>query len=42
MERLDDRYRAQFIQGDWTDLTERDTLWAFAFDRQRHVGLPEY
>ena len=41
-ERLDERYRAQFIQGDWTDLTDRDTLWAFAFDRQRHVGVPEY
>jgi hypothetical protein len=39
--RLDDKYRAQFIQGDWTDLADRDSLWAFAFDRERHVGLPE-
>jgi len=40
--RLDERYQQQFIQGDWTDLTDRRTIWAYGFDRARHVGRPEF
>jgi hypothetical protein len=35
--RLDDRYRQQYIEGDWTDHSAQDGLWAFAFDPERHV-----
>ena len=35
--RLDERYRQQYIEGDWTDYSAQDGLWAFAFDAARHV-----
>lgn len=38
---LDERFQHQFIQGDWTDLTDRNKLWAYAFDRDRHLGRPQ-
>lgn len=34
---LADRYQRQFIEGDWTDFSDKDNLWAFAFDRSKHV-----
>lgn len=37
---LADRYQKQFIGGDWTDFSNRDDIWAFAFRRSEHVGKP--
>jgi len=34
---LADRYHKQFIEGDWTDFSNKDNLWAFAFDYSKHV-----
>ena len=39
--RLDERYRQQYIEGDWTDYGAEDGLWAFAFDSLRHVAYEE-
>ena len=39
--RLDERYRQQYIEGDWTDYSADDGLWAFAFDSERHVARDE-
>lgn len=36
--RLEDRYKAQFIEGDWTDFSNKDNLWAFAFNRKKHLS----
>lgn len=36
-----DRYQSQFIKGDWTDYTDKNSLWAFSYDSQKHGGLPE-
>jgi hypothetical protein len=33
-----DRYKRQFIQGDWTNFESEDNLWCFAFDRDKHVS----
>lgn len=33
-----DRYKRQFIEGDWTNFLDTDNLWAFAFDRSKHLG----
>lgn len=38
---LDERFHHQYIRGDWTDLTDRNKLWAYAFDRDRHLGRPQ-
>ncbi len=38
---LDERFQHQYIQGDWTDLTDRNKLWTYAFDRDRHLGRPQ-
>jgi hypothetical protein len=35
--RLDERHRLQYINGDWTDYSDKSSLWAFAFDRAQHV-----
>lgn len=35
-----ERYQLQFISGDWSDFTDKNSLWAFAFDKQKHVGRP--
>jgi hypothetical protein len=39
-EHLDERYQLQFIKGDWTDLSDRSKIWAYAFDRRKHLGYP--
>ena len=39
--RLDERYRLQYINGDWTDYSDKSSLWAFAFDRAEHVAENE-
>src|SRR4030095_9790416 len=36
-----DRYKAQFIEGDWTDFDIGNNAWAFAFNDGKHVGFPE-
>ena len=35
--RLDERYRQQYIEGDWTDYGAEEGLWAFAFEAAKHV-----
>lgn len=37
-DRLEGRYKAQFIEGDWTDFTNRDNIWCFAFARKKHLS----
>ena len=37
-----ERYRLQFIEGDWSDMRDTNNLWAYAFDRAKHMGAPEY
>mgnify|MGYP006921305123 CR=1 FL=1 len=39
--RMADRYQRQFIEGDWTNFADKNSLWAFAFDRNKHLGRPE-
>ena len=29
-----DRYKLQFIEGDWSNFIDTNNLWAFAFDRK--------
>lgn len=36
-----ERYQLQFIEGDWSDFIDTNNLWAFSFDRKKHVGRPE-
>jgi hypothetical protein len=36
-----ERYQLQFIEGDWSDFVDANTLWAFAFNRKKHVARPE-
>lgn len=36
-----DRYIDQFIKGDWTDFTDKNNKWAFAYDKRKHTGHPE-
>lgn len=38
---MDDRYKQQFIEGDWTNFSDGDNRWAFAFDRKKHLGPVE-
>ena len=38
---MTERYRQQFIDGDWSDFTDKNSLWAFAFDGKKHIGEPE-
>lgn len=35
---MDERYQAQFIEGDWTDFDDKDPRWAYAFDERKHVA----
>lgn len=35
------RYKQQFIEGDWSNFDDTSGLWAFSFDREKHIGLPE-
>ncbi len=36
-----DRYRLQFIDGDWTDFTNTENQWAFAYGRIKHSAEPQ-
>ena len=40
-ETLAERYRLQFIEGDWSDFNDTANLWAFAYNPQKHRSLPE-
>lgn len=33
-----DRYKMQFIGGDWTDFDADEDRWAFAFSSKKHIG----
>lgn len=35
--RMHDRYKKQFIEGDWSNLEDKNSLWAFSFDRKKHI-----
>lgn len=35
------RYQDQFIKGDWSDYTDKNSLWAFSYDKVKHGGIPE-
>lgn len=35
-----DRYIDQFIKGDWTDFSDKNKRWAFAYDPKKHSGMP--
>lgn len=37
-EMMAERYKKQFIKGDWTDFDSADGRWAFAFTKKNHVG----
>jgi len=39
--RMAERYKRQFIEGDWTDFSDKNSLWAFAFERPKHLGKTE-
>lgn len=34
---LDEHTKRQFIEADWTDMRSKDDLWAYAFDRKKHI-----
>jgi hypothetical protein len=36
-----DRYKLQFIEGDWNDFSDKSNLWAFAYEPKKHRGEPE-
>jgi hypothetical protein len=36
-----ERYQKQFIEGDWSDFTDKNNLWAFAFESNKHLAKPE-
>lgn len=36
-----DRYIDQFIKGDWSDFSDKNKLWAFAYDKKKHTAWPE-
>jgi hypothetical protein len=37
-----ERYRKQFVQGDWTDFEGETDRWLFAFSIKKHVGSVEW
>lgn len=37
-DKMAERYKKQFIEGDWTDFDGEDGRWLFAFDEKKHVG----
>ena len=39
-ENMAERYRMQFVDGDWSDFSDKSNLWAFAYDAARHSGTP--
>jgi len=40
-ENMAERYKLQFIEGDWNDWDDDENRWAFAFDSTKHIGFPE-
>lgn len=36
--RLDERYKKQFIESDWTDFADKNNIFAFAFYEQKHLS----
>jgi phage terminase large subunit len=36
-DRMDERYKRQFISGDWSNFDMDGNRWAFAYDEQKHV-----
>ena len=36
-ERMDERYKRQFVAGDWSNFDMDGNRWAFAYDEQKHV-----
>lgn len=36
-----ERYRLQFVEGDWSNFTDMSNLWAFAYNPQKHTAMPE-
>jgi len=38
---MDERYRNQFIKGDWTDFDATDNRFAYCYERKIHVGKTE-
>lgn len=41
-DKMADRYKKQFIEGDWTDFDGADGRWLFAFSKDRNVGKVEW
>lgn len=41
-EKMAERYKKQFIEGDWTDFDGADGRWLFAFNKRKHVGKVEW
>jgi hypothetical protein len=37
-DRLDEKTKRQFIDADWTNMQGKDDLWAYAFDRTKHLA----
>jgi hypothetical protein len=35
---MNERYKEQYIKGNWADLANKDDLWAYAFDRKKHIA----
>lgn len=35
---MDERYKKQFVEGDWTNFDAKDNRFAYAFDENKHVG----
>ena len=37
-----ERYRNQFVEGDWSDFDSEEGRWLFAFNEKNHVGTVEW
>lgn len=33
-----ERYQLQYVAGDWSDFVDSNNLWAFTFNRAKHIG----
>jgi len=40
-ERMDERYKRQFIQGDWTNFDNEGARWAYAYSPSKHLNKVE-
>lgn len=38
---MDERYKLQFIQGDWTNFDEKDNRFAYCYAEDKHIGVTE-